>query len=110
MALTSVRDPSFNRAFALICVTVTGVALAAAALVYLYNIVLLLVLAFVLVELLCIVADPLARKLGGPRGLYVGLTMLAVLAVFAGLVALFVFPLADQAHELAEAIPRYIER
>src|SRR3982074_2534354 len=99
-----------ERPFALICVTGTDVCLAAATLVYLYQLVLLLVLGFVLVELLCVVADPLARKIGGPRRLYVALPMLLVLALFAGLVALFVFPLADQAQELGEALPGYLER
>jgi predicted PurR-regulated permease PerM len=110
MELSSLRDAGFARPFALACVTVTLVALAAAALVSLSKLILLLVLAFVLEELLSAAADLAHRKLGGPRGLYVGLTLLLVLGTFAGLIALFVFPVADQARKLGDALPGYMER
>ncbi|MEZ0228085.1 MAG: AI-2E family transporter, partial [Planctomycetota bacterium] len=109
-ALPSIRDPGFARPFAVVCAIVTAVALAAAALVYLFKLILLLVISCVLSVLFSTVGDALAAKLPGPRALYVILAFLVSLAAFAGLIALFVLPLIDQAEHLASEAPRLIER
>ncbi|HZU96408.1 MAG TPA: AI-2E family transporter, partial [Planctomycetota bacterium] len=110
MVFPRLEDPGFARAFAGVCAIVTAVALGTAALVYLFRLVLLVLLACVLAELFSTIADPLARRLPGPRGIYVAFALLLVLSAFAGLVTLLVVPLTDQAGLLADELPRLVAR
>lgn len=103
-------EPSFARSVAVVSAVATAVALAAATLVYLHRIVLWLILGLVLAELFARVSSGLARRLPGPRGLWIAAVLLGFLGLATGAVALVAVPLVEQGEELVDAIPRAVAR
>ena len=101
---------SFARTVALVSAVATLIAIGAATLVYLYRVVLWLVVGFVLISLFDSMASALERRLPGPRGLWVAVSLALVVGTAGGAIALASVPLVEQGGELLDGLPRLLAR
>lgn len=102
--------PSLARRAAVASTIAVACALAGGLLAEFRQLVLLVLLGIVVNELFQAIADPLHRRLGGPRLLWVAVAVVLALGAVAGLVALTVYPFAEQLSNLAGNLPAIAQR
>jgi predicted PurR-regulated permease PerM len=98
-------DRSLARRVVLATVIALSVAGAGVVLAVFRRFFILVLLGLVFTELFQAIADPLHRRLGGPRGLWIAVSVLIVLGAVAGIVALSLYPLEQQLSRLVSDLP-----
>lgn len=101
----AVGEPSLARRAAVASAIAVTIGAAGAAVAIFRKPLLLVLLGLIFNELFQAIAEPLAKRFGGPRVLWVSVAVVLVLAAIACVVALFVYPFAEQLSNLANDLP-----